>query len=59
MNVHLFLDIQKYTYMYFYKFFNNKTMYLIVLLLKIKQLKKQVLFKQRQKSIDKTVLTNV
>ena len=49
-----------YGYMYFYTFFNNNTMRLIVLLLKIKKLnKKQVLFKQMQKSIDKTVLTNV
>ena len=46
--------------MYFYTLFNNNAMHLIVLLFKIKKLKKkQVLFKQRQKSIDKTVLTNV
>ena len=49
-----------YSYMYFYTFFNNNTMHLIILSLKIKQLKKkQVLFKQMQKSLDKTVLTNV
>ena len=36
--------------MYFYTFFNNNTMHLIVLSLKIKQM---------QKSLDKTVLTNV
>ena len=46
--------------MYFYTFFNNNTLHLIVLLLKSIQIKKkQVLFKQMQKSIDKTVLTNV
>ena len=30
-----------YGYMYFYTFFNNNTMHLIVLLLKIRQLKKE------------------
>ena len=42
MNVHLFWDLQKYiySYMYFYTFFNNNTMHLIVLL-KIKQLKEE------------------
>ena len=60
MNVHLFeMYKNTYGYMYFYTFFNNNTMHLIVLLLNIKQLKEQVLFKQMQKSIDKTVLTNV
>ena len=60
MNVHLFeMYKNTYGYMYFYTFFNNNTMHLIVLLLKIKQLKEQVLFKQMQKSIDKTLLTNV
>ena len=45
-----------YGYMYFYTFFDNNTMHLIV----FKQLKEeQVLFKQMQKSIDTTVLTNV
>ena len=60
--MYIYFEMYKntYGYMYFYTFFNNNTMQLIVLLLKIKQLKKkQVLFKQMQKNIDKTVLTNV
>ena len=60
--MYLYFEMYKntYGYMYFYTFFNNNTMHLIVLLLKIKQLKEEtVLFKQMQKSIDKTVLTNV
>ena len=60
--MYLYFEMYKntYGYIYFYTFFNNNTMHLIVLLLKIKQLKEEtVLFKQMQKSIDKTVLTNV
>ena len=60
--MYIYFELYKntYGYMYFYTFFNNNTMHLIVLLLKIKQLKEEkVLFKQMQKSIDKTVLTNV
>ena len=60
--MYIYFEMYKniYGYMYFYTFFNNNTMHLIVLLLKIKELKKkQVLFKQIQKSIDKTVSTNV
>ena len=43
MNVHLFWDVIKntYGYMYFNTFFNNNTMHLIVLLLKIKLLKEE------------------
>ena len=42
MNVHLFEKYKNaYGYMYFYTFFNNNTMQLIVLLLKIKQLKEE------------------
>ena len=33
-----------YGFMYFYTFFNNNTMHLIVLLLKIKQLKEETSF---------------
>ena len=53
--MYLYFEMYKntYGYMYFYTFFNNNTMHLIVLLLKIKQLKEEtVLFKQMQKSID-------
>ena len=61
--MYIYFEMYKntYGYMYFYTFFNNNTMHLIVLLLKIKQLKEKnkVLFKQMQKSIDKIVLTNV
>ena len=42
MNVHLFeMYKNTYGYMYFYTFFNNNTMHLIVLLLKIKQIKEE------------------
>ena len=45
MKLHL-LEMYKNTYgfMYFYTFFNNNTMHLIVLLLKIKQLKEVTSF---------------
>ena len=40
MNVHLFWDLQKYAYIFF-TIFNNNTMYLVVVLLKIKELKEE------------------
>ena len=41
--MYIYFEMYKntYSYMYFYTFFNNNTMHLIVLLLKIKQLKEE------------------